>query len=132
MLDDWLTRSGSAFFNNITYRQPVVPSLYTALSTNAAASNPFVYGSSTNSFVLEKNHVVEIIVNNADTGKHPFHLHGHNFQAVVRSEENAGFYVGNETFPKVPMRRDTFMVRPQGNIVLRFRADNPDKYKFSS
>ena len=36
--------------------------------------------------------------------------------------------MGNETFPAVPMRRDTFTVRPNGNIVLRFRADNPDKF----
>ncbi|MCJ1231986.1 hypothetical protein MMC12_008667 [Toensbergia leucococca] len=91
------------------------------------AGNPFVYGTNTNAFILNKNKVIEIVVNNDDPGKHPFHLHGHNFQAVVRSEESAGIYIGNETLPKIPMRRDTFMVRPNGNIVLRFRADNPDK-----
>ena len=122
----------SAFFNGVTYVRPKVPTLYTALSTGVSASNVSVYGANTNSFVLNKNDVVEIIVNNDDPGKHPFHLHGHNFQAVVRSEESAGFYIGNETFPKVPMRRDTFMVRPNGNIVLRFRADNPDKYLLST
>ena len=79
---------------------------------------------------MKHNDVIEIILNNNDTGKHPFHLHGHAFQAVARSEDNAGMYVGNETFAAVPMRRDTFMVRPMGNIVLRFRADNPDKSPF--
>ena len=120
----------SAFFNDITYRRPVVPTLYSALTTGESATDPAVYGSSTNAYVLEKGQVVEIIVNNYDPGKHPFHLHGHNFQAAVRSAEEAGPYTNNETFPRVPMRRDTFMVRPNGNIVLRFRADNPGIWLF--
>ena len=117
----------SAFFNNDTYVRPKVPTLYTALSTSISASNAHVYGSSTNSFILKRNEVIEIVLNNDDPGKHPFHLHGHAFQAIVRSQQDAGFYNGNETLPKLPMRRDTFMVHPRGNIVLRFRADNPDK-----
>ena len=92
--------------------------------------NPAVYGSSTNSFVLEKGQVVEIVLNNYDPGKHPFHLHGHAFQTVVRSAVDAGAYVNNETFPRVPMRRDTFMANPNGNIVLRFKADNPGIWLF--
>ena len=120
----------SAFFNNISYVKPKVPTLYSVLSTNDFASNAFIYGPNTNAFVLEKDQVVQIVVNNHDTGKHPFHLHGHNFQAVVRSQEEAGDFVNNETLPAVPMRRDTFMVRPNGNIVLRFRADNPGVWLF--
>lgn len=71
-------------------------------------------------------------MNNDDAGKHPFHLHGHNFQVVQRSEENAGHYdASNHTaFPPVPMRRDTLMVRPQGNFVIRFKADNPGVWLF--
>ena len=93
--------------------------------------DPVIYGPNTNAFILEKGQVVEIVVNNLDPGKHPFHLHGHAFQAVVRSQDEAGPYVYNETFPETPMRRDTFMVRPNGNIVLRFKADNPDKFALS-
>ncbi|MCJ1408319.1 hypothetical protein MMC19_002394 [Ptychographa xylographoides] len=115
-----------AFFNNVTYVKPKVPTLYTALSTGDAASSLDVYGSNTNAFILQKDDIVELVLNSADTGKHPFHLHGHAFQAVVRSDEDAGSYAGNVSLPKVPMRRDTFMVRPGGNIVLRFKADNPD------
>lgn len=120
----------SAFFNNLTYVKPKVPTLYSVLSTNEFASNPFIYGPNTNAFVLEKDQVVQIVVNNHDAGKHPFHLHGHNFQAVVRSQEEAGDFVNNETLPAIPMRRDTFMVRPNGNIVLRFKADNPGVWLF--
>lgn len=124
------THSFSAFFNDVTYVEPKVPTLYTVLSTGNNATDPRIYGGNTNSFILEKDEVVEIILNNNDPGKHPFHLHGHAFQAVVRSEEEAGAYVSNETFPQTPMRRDTILVRPNGNIVLRFKADNPGVWLF--
>lgn len=119
-----------AFFNGITYVRPKVPTLYTALSAGDLANNATIYGINSNPYILEHNDVIEIILNNNDTGKHPFHLHGHAFQAAARSDKDAGKYVGNETFAAVPMRRDTFMVRPMGNIVLRFRADNPGIWFF--
>ncbi|KAI1388946.1 multicopper oxidase [Hypoxylon trugodes] len=123
-----------AFFDNITYKAPKVPSLYTALSAGDLATNPTVYGSYTHSFVLEKDEVVQIVVNNLDTGRHPFHLHGHNFQALYRSEDLAGtFEDANLTeadYPEIPMRRDTFVLFDTGFIVLRFRADNPGIWLF--
>ena len=135
-----------AFFNGITYVRPKVPSLYTALTTDEFASNSIVYGLHTNSFVLAYNEVIEIVLNNHDTGKHPFHLHGHNFQAVVRGDADGGdyqpqnFFEGaddygsygphNSTMPAVPMRRDTFLVHPNSHIVLRFRSDNPGVWLF--
>lgn len=119
-----------AFFNDITYVRPKVPTLYTALSAGELASNATIYGVNTNPYVLQHNDVIEIILNNNDTGKHPFHLHGHSFQAIARSDEDAGKYVGNGTFAAVPMKRDTLMVRPMGNFVIRFRADNPGIWFF--
>ncbi|KAL8899555.1 MAG: hypothetical protein Q9207_006139 [Kuettlingeria erythrocarpa] len=119
-----------AFFNDLTYVRPKVPTLYSALTSGPEASNPAIYGANIIPFVLQKNEVVEIVLNSMDPGKHPFHLHGHAFQAVVRSQDEAGVYVGNETFPEFPMRRDTILVRPNGNIVLRFRADNPGVWLF--
>ena len=111
----------------MSYVAPKVPTLFSALSTGANATNPAVYGVNSNPFVLKKNDVVEIVLNSIDPGKHPFHLHGHNFQAVSRGAPNTGLYNGSVALPAIPMRRDTFMVNPNGNIVLRFRADNPDK-----
>ena len=73
---------------------------------------------------------MEIILNSRDPGKHPFHLHGHNFQAIARSEPDEGPYANNVTFPAVPMRRDTFQVHSNGNIVLRFKANNPGVWLF--
>ncbi|KAF4553480.1 Iron transport multicopper oxidase fetC-like protein [Elsinoe fawcettii] len=121
-----------ASFNGITYKPPKVPSLYTALSTGVSAANASVYGDYTNSFVLAKGDVVDIVLNNDDAGKHPFHLHGHNFQVLLRADENAGFYdpANHSVVPAVPMRRDVLMVRPQSNFVIRFRADNPGVWLF--
>lgn len=124
-MDNLADGANYAWFNNVTYVRPKVNTLYTVLTSGDLATNSEIYGKYTNPFILEKDQVVEIVLNNMDPGKHPFHLHGHAFQAVVRSEEEAGNYVANETFPESPMRRDTFMVRPNGNIVLRFKADNP-------
>ncbi len=120
-----------AFMNDITYVRPKVPSLFTALTTGAEASNPAIYGINTNTFVLQHNQIIEIILNNHDPGKHPFHLHGHNFQCVVRGEENTNDYnPENATLPEIPMKRDTWVVRPNGHIVMRFRADNPGAWLF--
>ncbi|KAF1996346.1 multicopper oxidase [Amniculicola lignicola CBS 123094] len=123
-----------AFFNDVTYVHPKVPTLYTVLSTGENATNPIIYGSNTNQFMLSENQVVEIVLNNNDPGKHPFHLHGHAFQVVHRSEDEVGAYSANSSiisaFPKSPMRRDTILVRPNGNIVLRFRSDNPGVWLF--
>lgn len=111
-----------------------MPTLYTALTSGDLATDATVYGTYTHSFVLERGQTVQIVVDNADTGKHPFHLHGHAFQAVWRSEENAGLFADSNAtsadFPATPMRRDTFVLYPQGNIVLRFKADNPGESSF--
>lgn len=124
-------RSSSAFFNDITYKAPKVPTLYTALSAGDLATNAEVYGKYSHSFVLKKDEIIQIEVDNLDSGKHPFHLHGHHFQAVWRSEEEAGPFadsnVTSDDFIKVPMRRDTLVLYPEGNIVLRFKANNPGK-----
>ncbi|KAF4507294.1 hypothetical protein G6O67_005951 [Ophiocordyceps sinensis] len=118
-----------AFFNNITYVEPKVPSLYTALSTGHQANNSVIYGEYSQPFVLERGEVVQVVLDNLDPGRHPFHLHGHNFQAIHRSEEEGGIFEDTDPakvrFPEMPMRRDTLVVWPNGNIVLRFRADNP-------
>ncbi|KAK5662846.1 hypothetical protein OQA88_6257 [Cercophora sp. LCS_1] len=123
-----------AFFNNITFTSPKVPTLYTALTSGELATNPLVYGEYTHPYVLERGQVVEIVLNNIDPGKHPFHLHGHHFQTVWRSEEEAGPFadsgVTEDQFVQVPMRRDTVVLKPNGNLVMRFRADNPGVWLF--
>ncbi|OAA42872.1 multicopper oxidase [Beauveria brongniartii RCEF 3172] len=126
--------SNYALFNNNTYREPKVPSLYTALTAGELATNPKVYGDYTNSFVLEKDEIVQIVINNLDDGRHPFHLHGHQFQVIHRSGEDGGEFIESAqmqpAFPSTPMRRDTVVVEGNGNAVLRFKADNPGVWLF--
>lgn len=125
-----------AFFNDISYTAPKVPTLMTALSAPADdVSNAAIYGKWTNPFVLEHGQVIEIVLNNDDSGKHPFHLHGHAFQVISRSYDYAMHWNGTysestDTAPVSPMRRDTVIVNPMSNFVIRFRADNPGVWLF--
>ncbi|KAJ5746212.1 hypothetical protein N7520_011394 [Penicillium odoratum] len=132
-----------AFFNNISYTKPKVPTLYTVLSAGDQATDATVYGDYTHAMILEHNQVVEVVVNNGDTGSHPFHLHGHTFQVINRAPGyGAHFYdylngdpvaydPSNHTaFPKYPPRRDTLVLPPQGYFVIRFVADNPGVWIF--
>ncbi|KAH6656212.1 Cupredoxin [Truncatella angustata] len=134
IMDNLGNGANYAFFNNITYTAPKVPTLYTALTTGDEATNPAVYGGYTNSFVLEQGQIVQIIVNNLDSGRHPFHLHGHAFQALYRSVDEAGTFedsnVTEADYPAIPMRRDTLVLYPDGNIVIRFQANNPGIWLF--
>ena len=139
MMDNLMSGINYAFFNNITYTAPKVPTLMTVLGAAEDATNPYIYGTNTNSFVLKKDEVVEIVLNNLDTGKHPFHLHGHAFQTVWRdrkydADEGEGPHEFNDSdvtsYPQYPMRRDTIYVNPQSNFVIRFKADNPGIWFF--
>lgn len=127
-----------AFFNNITYMAPKVPTLGTVLSADKnLTTNELIYGPNTNPFVLNKGEIVEIVLNNNDTGKHPFHMHGHTFQVVERGPDYtdaSGPIPYNESAPyeapEYPMIRDTLYVRPQSYFRLRFKADNPGVWFF--
>ncbi|SCU79182.1 LAME_0A07602g1_1 [Lachancea meyersii CBS 8951] len=135
-----------AFFNNITYVAPKIPTLVTALSApEKLAKNPAIYGDNINPFVLEYGEVIEVVLNNYDDGRHPFHLHGHNFQIVQKSpsflESSSGSGESGEPvpynesaplmpYPEMPMERDTVVVEPNGHVVLRFVADNPGIWIF--
>ncbi|KAL9572610.1 hypothetical protein ACKAV7_003443 [Fusarium commune] len=130
IMDNLRDGANYAFFNNITYRAPKVPTLYTALTSGKQATNPQIYGMYTHSFVLEKDEIVQLVINNRDDGRHPFHLHGHHFQVLHRSDDDAGDFDGSVEFAETPMRRDTVVVNGNGNVVLRFKADNPGVWLF--
>ncbi|KAJ5363571.1 Multicopper oxidase type 2 [Penicillium cataractarum] len=135
---------GYALLNNITYTAPKVPTLYTVKYAGDLATDSTVYGEYTHSIVLEQDEVVEVILSNQDTGTHPFHLHGHNFQLLDRyppyganfydydaGTEFATFDSSNHTaFPTYPARRDTFVLPPGGYYVIRFVASNPGVWLF--
>ncbi|ODV92325.1 hypothetical protein CANCADRAFT_42935 [Tortispora caseinolytica NRRL Y-17796] len=127
-----------AFFNNISYLEPVVPILYTLFSApEDLITDSRIYGSTTHSFVLEYNKTAQIVLNNQDPGKHPFHLHGHQYQLVERSEasdDDSVFITYDPDSPGEqrpnPVRRDTAYVRPNGYMVIRWHNDNPGVWFF--
>lgn len=138
-MDNLINGIKYAFFNNITYTTPKVPTLVTVLTGGDDVTDPLIYGTNTNTFVLQKDDIVEIVLNNLDTGTHPFHLHGHVFQTIVRDRayddatgEVPHFYDDSDhpEFPEHPMVRDVIYVRPQSNFVIRFKADNPGIWFF--
>lgn len=121
-----------AFFNGISYQMPKTPTLYTVLAAGGLASNVTIYGSNTGTHITNHMEVVEMVINNGDPGKHPFHLHGHVFQLVKRSAEGEGDFdpAADWTAPENPMRRDVIQVPPQGHAVIRYVADNPGVWLF--
>ena len=59
-------------FNNVSYKEPIVPTLLTVLSAPwNLATDVMIYGKSTNSLVLGHNNTIQIIVNNMDMEDHP-------------------------------------------------------------
>ncbi len=61
--------------------------------------------------------------------KHPFHLHGHNFQVLAR-ERKKHYEHDSSKFSDFPLVRDTIVVPNHGYVVLRFIADNPGVWFF--
>ena len=135
-----------AFLDNVSYTKPKVPTLYSVFSGGDAnlSTNPEIYGEYTHPNVLEHNKVIDIILNNADTGSHPFHLHGHNFQLLARDPPYGERFFdyadlsspvpynpsNHSRFLTYPARRDTFVLPPMGSFVIRFVADNPGVWIF--
>ncbi|KAJ5501643.1 Multicopper oxidase type 2 [Penicillium expansum] len=144
VMDNLDNGMGYGLLNDHSYTKPKVPTLYTVMSAGDLATDATVYGEYTQSVVLEKYDVVEIILSNQDSGTHPFHLHGHAFQLLDRfpsygenfydydaGTEFATFDPSNHTeFPAYPARRDTFVLPPGGYYVIRFLADNPGVWLF--
>lgn len=132
-----------AFFNNTSYTQPKVPTLYTVLSGGQLATNPEIYGAYTHPIVLGHNQVVDIVLNNGDTGSHPFHppwaqIPTSHSSTCLRTE----FYslldgdpvpydpTNHSAFSAYPAKRDTLVLPPQSYFAVRFVADNPGVWIF--
>ncbi|KAI4605821.1 hypothetical protein J4E83_010484 [Alternaria metachromatica] len=105
---------------------PQVPTLYTALTTGSM--DPATYGPGINPWVIKSGEIVQIVMHNPHMYPHPMHLHGHVFQVVATG---LGFWNGDESsLPRVPLKRDGFVVPAFGYAVIRFKADNPGVWFF--
>lgn len=120
----------SAYFNNVSYVSQETPTLYTALTSGKDAEDPETYGQ-VNPFIIKKDEIIEITLNNLSPSHHPFHLHGHHFQVLSRGGPGGGTVEArDEDFASVPMRRDTVSVNGLSTTVIRFKADNPGVWLF--
>lgn len=118
-------------FNGKSYVPQTVPALYTAATVGEANTDPSVYGQ-VNPYVFEIGDVVQLVVNNNDTGIHPFHLHGHQFQVLDLPGPKAGIWeTGGPTGNSAdPARKDTVNVEPLSYAVLRFKVTEPGVFLF--
>ncbi|KAF2463799.1 laccase-2 precursor [Lindgomyces ingoldianus] len=113
---------------NEPWVEPKVPSLYTALSTGAAALDADTYGVGVDPWISNQGDVIQVYLKNPQVWPHPMHLHGHEFQVVARG---VGEWDHNEAaLPKIPMMRDTVVVPANGYIVLRWLSNNPGVWFF--
>lgn len=127
-----------AFFNNITWVTPKVPIIGTVFSApEELLLNAEIYGPNAHPYVVEEDEIVQIVLNNQDTGKHPFHLHGHIFEVYERGPDYGDEDVPvayNASLPytprDTPMFRDVLYVRPQSYFVIKFKANNPGIWFF--
>lgn len=130
---DYFGQYGTKFYtmNSHPHLSPKVPTLHTVFSANSTrALDPNIYGEGTNAFVLQQGDIVEIVLNSNDHMRHPFHLHGHNFQVLSREAHEHYSPKLESELPSVPMIRDTVNVPGNGHVVLRFKADNPGAWFF--
>ncbi|EPQ53867.1 ferroxidase [Gloeophyllum trabeum ATCC 11539] len=121
-----------AMFNLQTYNTPLVPAVFSELTLGENATVAGAYGPL--SFVVDHLDVFDIVLKNGDAGKHPFHLHGHQFQLVGRAtdytSDNATLNPPLDEGQANPMRRDTVMVPSMGSATMRVVADNPGVWFF--
>ncbi|KAJ2784910.1 ferroxidase fet3 [Coemansia javaensis] len=112
----------------ITYRNPLVPSVFSALTTGERAINPVTYGPQTNAHVVKYGEVVEVLLWSPAEFPHPMHLHGYSFQIVETGRVNDTTGEHTRRVPAQnfsPLKRDTVLVPTGEYVVVRFRADNP-------
>ncbi|KAI3602856.1 laccase [Moniliophthora roreri] len=105
------------YMNGVQWIPPVVPVLTQMLSGAKSAQELLPPGLV---YTLPRNKTIQVNFygGNAQSGPHPFHLHGHAF-SVVKSADSDAYNFNN------PVRRDVTSVA-QGNLtVIRFRTDNP-------
>lgn len=112
-------------FNRVPYLPANTPAILSAITGGALATKQEFYGPRTQARVIPLNAVVRVVINNYDTGSHPFHLHGHVFQVLytglgyydpINDSKNLRF---NNT-----IRRDTSIVPSGGHMVIQWIANS--------
>jgi FtsP/CotA-like multicopper oxidase with cupredoxin domain len=87
---------------------------------------PMIQSDENGHYLVPYQAVLDIFLNNTDTGEHPFHLHGHNFWILATSDypEAESLYAGDY------IQRDVVSIPATGWAKIRFVADNPGAWFF--
>lgn len=124
-----------AHFNNISMQLPAsggnpgMPSMLESLLANRSLPANKDFGFHVEQ--LQAGAVVQVVINNHDTGEHPLHLHGHWFWVEGRGRRNVGdFDPARDKLKRWPLLRDTATVPAGSWMVLRFVATNPGVWMF--
>jgi iron transport multicopper oxidase len=117
-------------FNDIVFQYPDRLPLVTALISSEPLSLEQYEPLKTNAHILILNQMVQLVINNQDSGEHPFHLHGHVFQIVAKGKGTFNGDWDSLDILQNPMRRDTVCVEREGYVIIRFVADNPGVHFF--
>jgi iron transport multicopper oxidase len=92
----------------------------------AGSQLPTLQSDGNSHYLVPYQAVVDIYLNNTDTGEHPFHLHGHKFWIIATSDyPQAEFlYAGDY------VQRDTVSVPALGWAKIRYVANKPGAWFF--
>ncbi|RUS16125.1 multi-copper oxidase [Endogone sp. FLAS-F59071] len=115
-----------AYINNNTYTPDFAhPTLLDVWSNQTS------YYKNQYTIEIESEQVVEIVINNYDTGEHPFHFHGHHFYILGFGNGTYDAQADAKTLNLInPIRRDTSTIPALGWTVIRYVANNPGVWAF--
>ncbi|CAF1155860.1 unnamed protein product [Adineta ricciae] len=87
---------------------------------------PTIQSDGNGHYLVPYQAIVDIFLNNTDTGEHPFHLHGHKFWIVATSDypQAESLYSGNY------IQRDTVSIPALGWAKIRYIADKAGAWFF--
>ncbi|MEW5318993.1 MAG: hypothetical protein WDW38_010171 [Sanguina aurantia] len=72
--------------------------------------------------------VIQVVINNYDTGEHPMHLHGHHFYLTGAGLPDDGPFSDHSSTPlltDVALLRDTATINANSSIVFNYVANRP-------
>ncbi len=92
----------------------------------AGSQLPTIQSDGNSHYLVPYEAVVDIYLNNTDTGEHPFHLHGHKFWIIATSDypQAEVLYAGDY------IQRDTVSVPALGWAKIRYVANKPGAWFF--
>ena len=89
--------------------------------SSVAANNKTLITVPNQRLVLPFGKVIEIFINNTDSGEHPFHIHGHSFWVISSS----AFPNAETLYRNNYLIRDVLSIPGRGWAKIRFIANNP-------